>query len=76
LFTVSFLHLKIYHFFRNNGKTVFVKIAENCEVAKSISEGNVITVKHHGTNAYGTLQFPKFYRERKDMVWNDVLDQL
>jgi hypothetical protein len=38
-----------------------------------VKEGAVITVKHLGTNVYGTLQFPKFYRERTDVKWEDLI---
>ena len=38
-----------------------------------MKEGSVITVKHQGTNVYGTLQYPKFYRERNDVSWNDLI---
>jgi hypothetical protein len=53
-----------------------VQIAENFHEAKSVAEGSVITVKHLGVNVHGTLQFPKFYRERKDVTWNEVVNQL
>ena len=57
-----------------NGKTLFVNIFENAEAAKKVKEGSVITVKHLGTNVYGTLQYPKFYRERADLTWNDLIN--
>jgi hypothetical protein len=38
-----------------------------------IKEGAIITVKHSGSNVYGTLQFPKFYRERLDVKWDDLI---
>jgi hypothetical protein len=60
--------------FRINGKTLFVGFGNNYEEAKKVKEGAVITVKHMGTNAYGTLQFPKFYRERIDVAWNDLIN--
>jgi hypothetical protein len=62
--------------FRNNGKTLFVRISDNYQEAKRVAEGTVVTVKHGGTNVYGTLQFPKFYRERKDLAWDELLGQL
>ena len=34
--------------------------------------GSVITVKHSGVNAHGTLLYPQFYRERTDVNWNDL----
>jgi hypothetical protein len=41
--------------------------------AKKVKEGSVITVKHSGTNVYGTLQYPKYYRERADVKWEDLI---
>ena len=56
-----------------NGKSLFVKIEDNKqEEAKQIRVGSVITVKHSGMNALGTLLFPQFYRERLDVKWNDL----
>ena len=40
--------------------------------AKNIAVGSVITVKHSGTNAHGTILYPQFYRERNDVKWNDL----
>ena len=60
-------------FYRVNGKTIFVGLSDNYEEAKKVKTGSVITVKHQGTNVYGTLQYPKFYRERTDVTWNDVI---
>jgi hypothetical protein len=57
------------NYFRVNGKQLFVGIVENYEDAKKVKEGAVITVKHSGINAYGTLLYPKFYRERTDIKW-------
>jgi hypothetical protein len=56
-----------------SGKQLFVNIYENYEEAKKVKQGSVITVKHQGTNVHGTLLYPKFYRERKDMQWSDLL---
>jgi hypothetical protein len=56
-----------------NGKGVFVGLGGNEEEAKKVKEGAVITVKHLGTNSYGTLQYPKFYRERTDVTWDDLI---
>jgi hypothetical protein len=61
--------------FRTNGKDLFVGITENYEEAKKIREGAVITVKYIGANIYGTLQYPKFYRERTDVSWDDIVIQ-
>jgi hypothetical protein len=58
---------------RLNGKNIFVGLSDNYQEAKKVKEGSVITVKHSGTNAYGTLQFPKFYRERIDVKWEDLI---
>ena len=58
---------------RSNGKSLFVEIKENYQEAKNIKVGAVITVKHMGTNVYGTLQYPKFFRERLDVSWNDLI---
>ena len=60
--------------FRINGKNLFVGLSENSEEAKKVKEGSVITVKYLGTNAYGTLQYPKFYRERTDVKWDDLIN--
>jgi DNA ligase-1 len=58
----------------SNGKTLFVGlVGSNNEDAKKIKEGTVITVKHLGSNVYGTLQYPKFYRERTDVNWEDII---
>jgi hypothetical protein len=54
-----------------NGKSIFVGLSDNYEDAKRVKVGSVITVKHQGVNVYGTLQYPKFYRERFDVNWND-----
>jgi predicted homoserine dehydrogenase-like protein len=56
-----------------NGKMVFVGLGENVELAKNVKKDSVITVKHQGTNVYGTLQYPKFYRERTDVKWEDLI---
>ena len=55
-----------------NGKDIFVGILENYEEAKKIKVGSVITVKHSGINAYGKLLFPKFFRERTDVKWEEI----
>ena len=58
---------------RPNGKELFIGFNDNSlQEAKKLKEGSIITVKHLGTNVYGTLQFPKFYRERTDVTWEDV----
>ena len=58
---------------RLSGKKVFVNITENMEEAQKLQPGAIITVKHSGTNTYGTLLFPKFYRKRTDVTWDDLL---
>jgi hypothetical protein len=58
---------------RPNGKNLFVGLSDNYTEAKKVKEGAVITVKHQGTNVYGTLQYPKFYRERIDVKWEDLI---
>jgi hypothetical protein len=50
-----------------------VGLSDNYNEAKKVQEGAVITVKHSGTNVYGTLQYPKFYRERTDVKWDDLI---
>ena len=55
-----------------NGKEIFVGLSDNYEEAKKIKAGSVITVKHLGTNIFGTLQYPKFYRERTDIKWKNI----
>jgi uncharacterized protein (DUF427 family) len=52
---------------------LFVGLSGNYEEVKKVKEGAVITVKHQGTNVYGTLQYPKFYRERTDVKWDDLI---
>jgi hypothetical protein len=56
-----------------NGKYLFIGLSGNYEEAKKVKEGAIITVKHLGTNVYGTLQYPKFYRERTDVKWEDLI---
>jgi hypothetical protein len=51
---------------------LFVNIAGNAEETKQIKTGAVITVKHSGMNAHGTLLFPQFFRERPDVKWTDL----
>jgi hypothetical protein len=63
----------LFNLFRINGKTLFVGISGNYEEAKTVRKSSVITVKHLGTNVYGTLQYPKFYRERTDVNWEDLI---
>jgi hypothetical protein len=55
-----------------DGKELFVGLNENYEEAKKVKEGAVITVKHLGTNVHGTLLYPKFYRERTDVKWEEI----
>ena len=68
--------LKLTVFYRINGKELFVGLSSDTdyEEAKSIKKGSVITVKHQGMNVHGTLQYPKFYRERTDVKWNDLIN--
>ena len=56
-----------------NGKELFVSITENYEEAKGMKAGDVVTIKFIGTNAHGTLLYPKFYRQRTDVTWNDLI---
>jgi hypothetical protein len=58
---------------RINGRNLFVGLSDNFPEAKKVKDGSIITVKHQGTNVYGTLQFPKFYRERTDVKWEDLI---
>jgi hypothetical protein len=51
----------------------FVGLSDNYEEAKRVKAGAVITVKHSGKNVYGTLQYPKFYRERTDVKWEEII---
>ena len=53
---------------------MFVNIYENYEEAKNAKKGTVITVKHLGVNTYGSLQYPKFFRERSDVKWEDLIN--
>ena len=50
-------------------------LSGNYEEAKAVKKGAVITVKHSGANVYGTLQYPKFFRERIDVKWDDLIKQ-
>jgi hypothetical protein len=52
---------------------LIVGFVDNYEQAKQVKEGSVVTVKHAGANVYGTLQYPKFYRERTDVKWEDLI---
>jgi hypothetical protein len=58
---------------RTNGKPLFVTLLANQGEAKSLKKGAIVTVTHSGTNIYGTLQYPKFYRERTDVTWNELI---
>jgi hypothetical protein len=49
-------------------------LGENYDEAKKVKAGSVITVKYGGKNVYGTLQYPKFYRERTDVTWTLIKD--
>jgi hypothetical protein len=62
-----------FNVYRLNGKILFVGIADNISEAKHVNKGAVITVKHQGMNVYGTLQYPKFYRERTDVKWEVLI---
>ncbi len=53
---------------------MFVSILDSLEVAKKIKEGAVVTIKHLGKNVHGTVQSPKFFRERIDVKWEDVIN--
>ena len=63
------------NFNRQNGKSLFVNIHDNYQEAKGVKVGSVITVKHMGVNIYGTLQYPKFFRLRSDVSWDDLIQQ-
>ena len=56
-----------------NGKHLFVGLSNNAEEAKKVKAGDVVTVKYLGVNVHGTLQYPKFYRERTDVKWEDLI---
>ena len=58
---------------RMNSKKLFVGLSDNYEEAKKVKKGDVITVKHQGVNMHGTLQFPKFYRVRTDVTWENLI---
>jgi hypothetical protein len=74
MFTVIFSFFSYFNSWRMNGKILYVGLSENYEEAKKVIEGSVITVKHQGVNVYGTLQYPKFYRERIDVKWDDLIN--
>ena len=57
-----------------DGKNIFVPFKTGeADQAKKIKEGSIISVKYSGVNVYGTLQYPKFYRERTDVKWEDKI---
>jgi DNA ligase-1 len=58
-----------------NGKNLFVGLSDNYEAAKQVQVGSTITEKYLVTNAHGTLQFPKFYRERSDVKWEELINE-
>ena len=60
---------------QTNGKELFIGINDNYEEAKGVKVGAIITVKHSGTNVHGTLQYPKFFRERTDVTWDDLINR-
>ena len=54
---------------------MFIKVKlKDFEGLKNTKAGTILTVKHQGTNVYGTLQFPQFYRERLDVKWEDLIN--
>ena len=69
----KFNHYNFVYYYRTNGKEIFVPLDENYTEAKNIREGAVITLKHSGYNVYGKLQQPKFYRERTDVPWEELI---
>jgi hypothetical protein len=68
-----FLKLSILTISRTHGRELFVGLPSESEEAKRVGPGSIITVKHSGVNVYGTLQYPKYYRERTDVTWNDLI---
>jgi hypothetical protein len=60
-------------FIRMNGEKLFIGLNEGDD-AKNVKVGSVISVTHNGTNVYGKLQYPKFYRERTDVKWEDLIN--
>ncbi len=57
--------------FRSNGKEVIVGCFQ--QIIKNPPEiGSVITVKHNGYYQTGTLQHPFYWRQRKDIQWEDT----
>ena len=72
--TVNFKFGTILLIFRPNGKIIFVRPEETVE-ARTVKEGAIITVKHSGINVHGTLLYPKFYRERLDVKWSDLVNK-
>ena len=69
ILSIAFINI----FSRTNGKSLFVGYSGNQNQGKKIKSGSVITVQHQGTNVYGTLQYPKFYRERTDLTWEELI---
>ena len=52
-----------------------MNINENYKEAKKIKKDDVVTVKYLGLNVHGTLQYPKFFRERTDVTWDDLINR-
>jgi hypothetical protein len=59
--------------YRSDGKKIFVRTLINIE-AQSVKRGDVITVAFSGKNIYGTLLYPRFYRKRTDVKWEDMIN--
>ncbi len=56
---------------RANGRRLIVQCRQ--DVLRDPPQlGAVITVKHNGYYENGTIKFPFFYRERKDITWDDL----
>jgi hypothetical protein len=56
---------------RANGKQLHIPSSND---AKGVKVGSVITIKHSGANMYGSLLYPKFYRLRTDVKWEDIIN--
>ena len=56
---------------RDNGSEVFVSWGSKENEAKhrdTLKSGTRITVQYYGTNIYGTLLSPQFWRIREDVI--------
>src|SRR4051794_2466991 len=56
---------------RKSGLKVMVECFQR-ELDDPPEIGSIVTVKHAGTLANGKLRSPMFWRERKDVLWEEI----